>query len=62
MQKQFCDKCGDDITQQRSAAVNVIADADANGSGTVTTQTDLCRRCHRALLKWLSEADQKRRR
>jgi ribosomal protein S27AE len=52
--KQFCDRCGVDITGHKSAAVSVVGDADHQGNGTVTARADLCLRCGRALEVWLS--------
>lgn len=61
MQKQSCDKCQKDITDQKSSAVSVVGDADVQGNGSVTAKADLCARCHRALLKWLSEVPDRKR-
>jgi hypothetical protein len=66
MTKQFCDRCGVDITGHKSAAVSVVGDADPQGNGDVTTTADLCKTCGRALEVWLQtspslEAKRKRR-
>lgn len=53
MTKQFCDRCGSDITQVQSAAISGIRDANANGDGTVTDSVDLCRRCYREAIHWM---------
>jgi hypothetical protein len=53
MTRQFCDRCGADVTQKTSAAVHVIGVADVRGNGTVTTQADLCQQCRKTLETWL---------
>ena len=53
MTKQFCDRCGADVTQKRSAVVRLIGDADSQGNGAVTSEADLCQRCRSALEVWL---------
>jgi ribosomal protein S27AE len=54
MTRQFCDRCGADVTQKLSASVRVIGDADSQGNGAVTSDADLCQRCRRALETWLT--------
>lgn len=56
MTRQFCDRCGADVTQKRSAAVRVVGDADSQGNGAVTSDADLCQRCRSALETWLTGA------
>jgi hypothetical protein len=53
MTRQFCDRCTADVTQKRSAALNLVGDADSQGNGAVTTTADLCQPCRRALERWL---------
>jgi len=53
MTRQFCDRCGADVTQKRSAVVRMIGDADSQGNGAVTSEADLCQRCRSALEVWL---------
>jgi hypothetical protein len=53
MRRQFCDRCGADVTDKVSAAVSVVDNADAQGNGTVTRTADLCTHCRRALATWL---------
>ncbi len=49
MTKEFCDRCGDEVTGKKSSAVSGISDAAANGTGKVTDSFDIvCRRCYRA--------------
>ncbi len=55
MTKSFCDRCGADLTNRKSSAVRGLKDADPQGNGIVTTQADLCPRCYRALLAWLTK-------
>jgi hypothetical protein len=52
--RQFCDRCGADVTQKKSAALNLVGDADSQGNGTVTTTADLCQHCRTALEHWLT--------
>lgn len=56
MTRQFCDRCGADVTGRRWASVHVVADADAQGNGKVTTEGDLCPACYRLLVAWLKPA------
>jgi ribosomal protein S27AE len=56
MTRQFCDRCGADVTQKRSASVRIVSDADSQGNGAVTSDADLCPRCRRALETWLTGA------
>jgi len=52
MTKQFCDRCGADITGKKSAAVHVIDDADETGNGRGPS-FDLCSRCAGQLKRWI---------
>ena len=54
--RQFCDRCGADVTQKKSAAVHVIGDADSQGNGAVTSEVDLCQPCRAALEAWVGSA------
>jgi len=56
MNRQFCDRCGLDITDKHSSAVRIIADADPQGNGIVTKSAELCAPCRRALERWLVSA------
>ncbi|HEV8502507.1 MAG TPA: hypothetical protein VGR63_13080 [Casimicrobiaceae bacterium] len=53
MHRQFCDRCGADVTDKVSAALAVVDNADTNGNGTVKLTADLCTRCRRDLAAWL---------
>ena len=53
MTRQFCDRCGADVTQKKSAVVRMIGDADSQGNGAITNELDLCQPCRRALERWL---------
>lgn len=55
MIRHFCDRCGADVTGKKSSAVSGIADADPHRNGSVTTSADLCPRCYKALLTWLTK-------
>jgi hypothetical protein len=54
MTKQFCDRCGGDVTNRPSDGLHVIENADVHGNGTVTAAVDLCKPCTRALRVWLA--------
>ena len=56
MTRQFCDRCGADVTQKKSAAVRLIGDVDSQGNGAITAEADLCQRCRSALEHWLAIA------
>ncbi len=62
MQRQFCDRCGADVTDKPSASVQIVNDADAKGDGVVNVTADLCTRCRRALALWLAHLDERPRR
>jgi len=51
--RQFCDKCGIDITDQKSGHVSGVDDADAVGNGHVTDDVDLCEVCYGGFRQWL---------
>jgi hypothetical protein len=51
--RQFCDRCGGDITDKKSSAVSIVTDADSHGNGSVTAHADLCHVCRRCLERWL---------
>jgi hypothetical protein len=53
MTRQFCDRCGFDVTDKMSAAVSIVGDADAQGNGSVSESVDLCSSCAKALGAWL---------
>lgn len=53
MTKSFCDRCGKDITGITSACVSGIADADADGGGTITLSRDLCVQCYATFAEWV---------
>jgi hypothetical protein len=51
--KELCDRCGVDLTEKHSAAINGIRDADRDGNGTVTDALEiLCPKCYRAIWKF----------
>jgi hypothetical protein len=47
--KQFCDRCGADITGKPSTALHSVTDQ----RGSVTELADLCGACARDLVVWL---------
>lgn len=53
MTRQFCDRCGADVTDRPSASVQIVNNADLKGDGVVNTSADLCTRCRRELTTWL---------
>ncbi len=53
MIRQYCDRCGHDITNKHSTAVSIVGDADQQGNGAVTKTADLCPACGAALVQWL---------
>lgn len=49
MTKQFCDRCGVEVTDVPSASISGIEDADENGGGTITDSYDIvCLPCYAA--------------
>jgi len=60
MTRQFCDRCGADVTQKKSAAVRLIGDVDSQGNGAITAEADLCQPCRTALEHWISPTTTKR--
>jgi hypothetical protein len=64
MHRQFCDRCGGDVTNRMSDGLHIIENADVHGNGTVTAALDLCKKCTRALRVWvgLAAAAPKKRR
>jgi ribosomal protein S27AE len=60
MTKQYCDRCGAEITGKKSAAVSGVNDADTDGNGVVTEHADLCTRCYRAVWKFIGITPQRR--
>jgi hypothetical protein len=52
--KQFCDRCGADVTNKTAAAVKVIGDADTDHNGQETDLWDLCPKCYAALKTFIS--------
>jgi len=61
MTRQYCDRCGHDITDKTSAAVSIVGDADAQGNGSVSENADLCSACAKALGAWLRPPTSKSR-
>ena len=49
MTKDYCDVCGKETTGRTSAVIDGIADADAEGNGTITDHFAVCLGCFR---KW----------
>ncbi len=45
MTRQFCDRCGKDITGKKAGRVTAIGDADEDGNGDVDWIGDLCPPC-----------------
>lgn len=53
MRRQFCDRCGQEITGKTSGVVHGIKDGDEDGNGKVTEAVDLCPPCYRAWKAWI---------
>lgn len=54
MTRDFCDRCGDEVTGKKSSAIHGIADADNDGNGMHTDSHDhICRKCYRAWLAFM---------
>ncbi len=57
MRREYCDRCGTEVTGKQSSAIHGIADADAEGNGTHTQGFHIvCRRCYRLWLKFMAAA------
>jgi hypothetical protein len=56
MVKEFCDRCGKDVTGKTTGAVSGVPDADRDGNGTATDAADiLCQRCYRAIWTFIQQ-------
>lgn len=52
--REFCDRCGKEVTGQQSGAINGVDDADRNGDGTVTHIFNvLCLGCYQRAIDFL---------
>lgn len=54
MTKQYCDRCGTDITGNTSGHFSGVADADEAGNGEVTHEFDLCPSCYDKAVAFMS--------
>lgn len=53
MTRQYCDRCGVDVTARKSGRMKVVEDADDDGNGLVTKDWDICGECTKALMKFM---------
>lgn len=52
--KEFCDRCGRDVTGKQSGALHGAPESDHDGGGTMTDHADiLCRRCYRQVWEFV---------
>lgn len=61
MTTQSCDRCGMDITNKKSAAVNAVEDADLQRNGDITNSWDLCQKCYDSLKTWIAHSFERKR-
>jgi len=54
MRKDFCDRCGTEVTNVQTGAIHGIEDADQDGNGNNTHNHDaVCMPCYKAWLTWM---------
>jgi hypothetical protein len=54
MTREFCDRCGHEVTDIQSGSILGIEDGDAEGNGTVTNPYHhICEACYRAWLAFM---------
>lgn len=54
MRRDYCDRCGADITDRASSSVQGIKEADLDGNGTITDGGAVCRKCYRLFRAWFN--------